>query len=265
MKLSGGQRQRLAIARAIVKQPKILILDEATSAIDVRSEQIVQAALDRACQGRTTVVIAHRLGTIRKADNIVVLRKGQVIQQGTHDALLADVDGPYYSLATAQKLQMEEDGARAVDDAKIEDDANTDELDWDEQTIGGTSFSEKESCMHDFIRSKERHGSESSDSLVHMPETDDRGSMDSAFIRVIEKPKARFGSFAELLGEQKSRWKLYVLIVLAALGAGSGCAPFLIPFSRILLTRNVLSQSAPRYKPIFLQNLSLYSHTGDHF
>ncbi|KAL8306390.1 hypothetical protein RB600_010300 [Gaeumannomyces tritici] len=106
IKLSGGQRQRLAIARAIVKQPKILILDEATSAIDVRSEQIVQAALERASVGRTTIVIAHRLGTIKRADKIVVLRKGRVVQQGTHDELRAQRGSAYSMLATAQTIDV---------------------------------------------------------------------------------------------------------------------------------------------------------------
>ncbi|KAK4245200.1 hypothetical protein C7999DRAFT_43225 [Corynascus novoguineensis] len=107
IKLSGGQRQRLAIARSIVKRPRILILDEATSSIDVRSEQVVQAALDKVSRDRTTVVIAHRLATIRKADNIIVLRKGRAVQQGTHDALMAQEGGPYHVLATAQQLMQE--------------------------------------------------------------------------------------------------------------------------------------------------------------
>ncbi|KAL2198138.1 P-loop containing nucleoside triphosphate hydrolase protein [Corynascus similis CBS 632.67] len=107
IKLSGGQRQRLAIARSIVKRPKLLILDEATSSIDVRSEQIVQAALDKVSRDRTTVVIAHRLATIRKADNIIVLRKGKAVQQGTHDALMAQEGAPYHVLATAQQLMQE--------------------------------------------------------------------------------------------------------------------------------------------------------------
>ncbi|KAF5627283.1 multidrug resistance [Fusarium tjaetaba] len=108
IKLSGGQRQRIAIARAIIRRPAILILDEATSAIDVRGERIVQAALDRASKNRTTIVIAHRLSTIKKADRIVVLRQGQVIQSGTHESLLTDEAGLYYNLVNAQALSLGE-------------------------------------------------------------------------------------------------------------------------------------------------------------
>lgn len=104
IKLSGGQRQRLAIARSIIKRPKILILDEATSAIDVRGEKIVQAALDRVSEGRTTITIAHRLSTIKKADKIVVLKKGKVVEQGTHDSLLLDQDGTYWALGRLPPL-----------------------------------------------------------------------------------------------------------------------------------------------------------------
>jgi ATP-binding cassette subfamily B (MDR/TAP) protein 1 len=109
IKLSGGQRQRIAIARSIVKQPRILILDEATSAIDIHSERIVQAALDRVSKNRTTIMIAHRLSTIKKADKIVVLKKGNVVQQGTHEQLMADTEGPYWSLANAQQLTLGDD------------------------------------------------------------------------------------------------------------------------------------------------------------
>jgi ATP-binding cassette subfamily B (MDR/TAP) protein 1 len=107
IKLSGGQRQRIAIARSIIKQPPILILDEATSAIDVRTEQIVQQALDRVSQNRTTIVIAHRLSTIRRADKIVVLRQGKLVEQGTHDELLQIDVGVYRGLVTAQNLAIE--------------------------------------------------------------------------------------------------------------------------------------------------------------
>lgn len=107
IKLSGGQRQRIAIARSIIKQPPILILDEATSAIDVRTERIVQQALDRVSKDRTTIIIAHRLSTIKRADKIVVLRKGQLVEQGTHDELLEVETGVYRGLVTAQNLAVE--------------------------------------------------------------------------------------------------------------------------------------------------------------
>lgn len=105
-KLSGGQKQRLAIARSIIKEPTILVLDEATSAIDVRGEKIVQAALDRVSRNRTTLVIAHRLSTVRRADRIIVLRGGLNIEEGTHDELLAVEDGLYRGLVNAQRLEI---------------------------------------------------------------------------------------------------------------------------------------------------------------
>jgi ATP-binding cassette subfamily B (MDR/TAP) protein 1 len=115
IKLSGGQRQRLAIARSIVKRPKILILDEATSAIDVRGERIVQAALDKVSEGRTTITIAHRLSTIKKADKIIVMKKGKVIEEGTHEGLLGNRDGAYWALVNAQKISMGESFADESD------------------------------------------------------------------------------------------------------------------------------------------------------
>ncbi|KAF2119336.1 P-loop containing nucleoside triphosphate hydrolase protein [Lophiotrema nucula] len=104
--LSGGQKQRIAIARAVVSDPKILLLDEATAALDTRSESAVQEALDQASKGRTTIVIAHRLSTIKKADNIVVMAKGKIVEQGTHDELL-DLRSVYHSLVQAQELSAQ--------------------------------------------------------------------------------------------------------------------------------------------------------------
>ncbi|KAJ3578927.1 hypothetical protein NPX13_g1645 [Xylaria arbuscula] len=101
--LSGGQKQRVAIARSIISQPRVLLLDEATSALDPRAEEIVQKALDNASKGRTTVTIAHKLATIRNADNIVVMRKGQIVEQGTHDSLVT-ANGAYARLVHAQDL-----------------------------------------------------------------------------------------------------------------------------------------------------------------
>jgi len=182
IKLSGGQRQRIAIARSIVKQPKILILDEATSAIDVHGEKIVQAALDKVSKGRTTITIAHRLSTIMKADNIVVLKKGQVVQQGTHDDLLTDTEGAYWHLANAQHLSLGDEKATTMEEM---DDA----------------------------------ASQASDLTVldRLSLDSTRGELeeDDAYI-----PRGFFGSFGSLLWEQRSNFLWYCIMLLGALGAG---------------------------------------------
>ena len=103
-KLSGGQKQRLSIARAVLKNPPIMILDEATSALDTESERLVQVALENMMKNRTSIIIAHRLSTIQNADDIIVMQKGVIIEQGQHQQLL-DNKGVYDKLIAMQSFQ----------------------------------------------------------------------------------------------------------------------------------------------------------------
>ncbi|KAK7912252.1 hypothetical protein PG985_014733 [Apiospora marii] len=205
IKLSGGQRQRIAIARSIVKQPAVLILDEATSAIDVRGEKVVQAALDRASRGRTTVVIAHRLSTVKKADHIVVLNRGRVVQWGNHESLMAQRGGHYWVLTNAQQLGMghghgrggvgsSEDGEEGASASAVADE------------MSDTAVTEADKRTMDL--------------MTLDPETApasvarDRGPK-------TYKPKGAFRSLGGMLLEQKRLWPWYLILLIGALIAGA--------------------------------------------
>lgn len=198
-KLSGGQRQRIAIARSIVRKPKILILDEATSAIDVRGERIVQAALDKVAQGRTTITIAHRLSTIKKADRIIVLQKGRVVEDGDHKSLISKEGGIYHGLVQAQALSL--------DDRADED--NTSDASIDE------------------IGSLTRVKTGVSSSQGTREESDD--SKDSKL-----KESGLFKSFGRLLYESQNYWYLMIITLIFAAGAGAS-----VPLQSWLFARSI--------------------------
>ena len=183
IKLSGGQRQRLAIARSIIKRPAILILDEATSSIDVRGERIVQEALDRVSKNRTTITIAHRLSTIKKADNIIVLKNGAAVEQGTHEGLLSNEEGVYYGLVHAQHLEMtESENAPPTDDIHELDRIAT-------------------------ARSQDRKTADVTESGVDVAELE-------------YKPRGLVNTVGLFLYEQRAHYVFYALILLAAMGCG---------------------------------------------
>ena len=150
--ISGGQKQRIAIARSIISNPRILLLDEATSALDPKAEGVVQAALDRVSQTRTTVMIAHKLSTVQKADKIIVMNQGRVVEQGTHESLLA-AEGAYSRLVKAQNLSATDDSEDQLDSDKSNE-ANTDGLDLDKVQTTRSAVSVKSALKSEDVSRK---------------------------------------------------------------------------------------------------------------
>ncbi|EFW13456.1 ABC transporter [Coccidioides posadasii str. Silveira] len=205
MKLSGGQRQRLAIARSIIKKPSILILDEATSSIDVRGERIVQEALDRVSKNRTTITIAHRLSTIKKADKIILLKGGQAMEEGTHEELLAQ-EGLYHALVKNQQLEMDDSPSSPL--PVIEDVL--------EQSVSKTRTSEKQT--------DDSHGLEVSEEVY--------------------KPRSLIRSVGLFLWEQRRLWWLYASVIIGAAGCGAAFSVQSFIFAHLVETFQLTEAAA---------------------
>ena len=197
--LSGGQKQRVAIARSIVSQPRVLLLDEATSALDPHAEGVVQQALDRASKGRTTITIAHKLATIRKADNIVVMAQGRIVEQGKHEALLSS-GGVYANLVSIQNLAV-----AASSDSDGEESDKT-------ATEGGSDAELDADPADDVQQTLTRHATEEQRRMERQKNRDSYAN---------HKQLGMVAAIARLVKESLELTWAYILTVIGCMGASA--------------------------------------------